>query len=57
MNNIIYVMSASKDYNPEPLLHTIKAKIFALDFTDDALDSPEFYQISELMKRVKQGNG
>ncbi|KTD55212.1 alpha/beta hydrolase [Legionella sainthelensi] len=54
-NNIIYVMSASKDYNPEPLLHTIKAKIFALDFTDDALDSPEFYQTSELMKRVKQG--
>ncbi|QEY52894.1 alpha/beta fold hydrolase [Legionella longbeachae] len=54
-NNIIYVMSASEDYNPEPLLHTIKAKVFALDFTDDALDSPEFYQIAALMKRVKHG--
>lgn len=54
-NDVIYVMSASKDYNPEPLLSTIKAKVFALDFSDDALDSPEFYRMPSLIKQVKQG--
>lgn len=54
-NDIIYVMSASRDYNPEPLLSMIKTKVFALDFTDDALNSPEFYRMPALMKQVKHG--
>lgn len=54
-NDLIYVMSASKGYNPESLLSTIKTKVFALDFTDDALDSPEFYRMPALIKQVKQG--
>ncbi|CDZ77776.1 Homoserine O-acetyltransferase [Legionella massiliensis] len=54
-NDIIYVMSASQDYNPEALLPTIKAKVFALDFTDDAIDSPEFHRMPDLIKRVKYG--
>lgn len=54
-NNIIYVMSASNDYNPEPLLPAIKTKVFALDFTDDTLDSPEFHQMAALVKHVKHG--
>ncbi|ARG97073.1 alpha/beta fold hydrolase [Legionella micdadei] len=54
-NDIIYVMEASRDYNPEPHLSTIKTKVFALDFTDDALDSPEFYRMPGLIKKVKQG--
>ncbi|HHF7367143.1 TPA: alpha/beta fold hydrolase [Legionella bozemanae] len=54
-NDVIYVMSASQDYNPEPLLSSIKTKVFALDFTDDALDSPEFYRMPTLMRQVKHG--
>ncbi|MCW8454578.1 alpha/beta fold hydrolase [Fluoribacter dumoffii] len=54
-NDIIYIMAASRDYDPEPLLSTIKTKVFALDFTDDALDSPEFNRMPELMRQVKQG--
>ncbi|WP_454781722.1 alpha/beta fold hydrolase [Legionella sp. WA2022007384] len=54
-NDIIYVMEASRDYNPEPHLSTIQTKVFALDFTDDALDSPEFYRMPQLIKKVKQG--
>lgn len=54
-NDVIYVMSASYDYNPEPLLSTIKTKVFALDFTDDALDSPEFYRMASLMRQVQHG--
>lgn len=54
-NDIIYIMSASRDYNPEPLLSAIKTKVFALDFTDDALDSPEFYRMPALIKQVKHG--
>lgn len=54
-NDILYIMSASNDYNPEPLLSTIKTKVFALDFTDDALDSPEFYRMHTLIKQVKYG--
>ncbi|ASQ45156.1 alpha/beta fold hydrolase [Legionella clemsonensis] len=52
-NDVIYIMSASSSYSPEPLLHSIKTKVFALDFTDDALDSPNFYRMPDLMKHVK----
>jgi homoserine O-acetyltransferase len=54
-NNLIYVLAASSDYDPEPKLNTIKTKVFALDFTDDQLDPIEFHTLEKLIKHVKNG--
>jgi homoserine O-acetyltransferase/O-succinyltransferase len=40
-NNVIYSFESSRDFNAEPALGQIKAKVFALNFTDD-----EFYRDS-----------
>jgi homoserine O-acetyltransferase len=54
-NDIIYVLEASMDYNPEPKLSMIQTKVFALDFTDDQLDPIEFHTLETLIKNVKNG--
>ena len=54
-NDLIYVLDASRDYNPEPKLETIQAKVFALDFTDDQLDPIQLHVLKDLIKRVKNG--
>lgn len=54
-NNLIYVLEASKDYNPQPHLETIQTKVFALDFTDDQLDPAELNALNPLIKKVKHG--
>jgi homoserine O-acetyltransferase len=55
-NNLIYALEASADYDPEPLLRTIEAKVFALDFTDDQLDPSELDTLNQLIKNVKNGS-
>ena len=52
-NDLIYVLEASKDYNPEPSLDKIQAKVFALDFTDDQFDPIELHTLNRLIKQVK----
>jgi homoserine O-acetyltransferase len=54
-NNLVYVLEASEDYDPEPSLETIQTKVFALDFTDDQLDPIELNTLNRLIKRVKRG--
>lgn len=54
-NDLIYVLEASKDYDPEPHLGAIQAKVFALDFTDDQLDPIELNTLNRLIKQVKNG--
>lgn len=54
-NDLIYVLEASRDYDPEPNLEAIQTKVFALDFTDDQLDPVQLHVLKDLIKRVKQG--
>ncbi len=54
-NNLMYALEASYDYIPENNLGSIKAKIYALDFSDDQLDPPELGTLKNLIKYVKHG--
>jgi homoserine O-acetyltransferase len=45
-NDVLYSLDASRDYDPEPDLKTIKAKLFALNFGDDEFN-PASLQILE----------
>lgn len=53
--DILYVLEASADYDPEPNLGKIQTKLFALDFTDDQLDPIELNLLKTLIVRVKNG--
>ncbi len=55
-NDLIYVLNASQDYDPEPKLSTIQTRVFALDFTDDQLDPAELGTLNRLIKQVKNGH-
>jgi homoserine O-acetyltransferase len=54
-NDMMYVLEASKDYDPEPKLENIRTKVYALDFTDDQLDPIELNTLNRLITRVKNG--
>lgn len=54
-NDLVYVLSASKDYDPESKLGSIQAKVFALDFSDDQLDPIQLHVLEDLIKHVKRG--
>jgi homoserine O-acetyltransferase/O-succinyltransferase len=54
-NDILYSLDSSQDYNPEPRLADIRAKVYALNFTDDEFN-PDVLQILQTrMKLVKEG--
>jgi len=54
-NDLIYVLNASRDYDPETHLKTIQTQVFALDFTDDQLDPFQLEVLPDLIKQVKHG--
>jgi homoserine O-acetyltransferase len=49
-NDLLYSLESSADYNPEPGLSTIKARVYALNFSDDEFN-PDVLQI--LQTRIK----
>jgi homoserine O-acetyltransferase/O-succinyltransferase len=53
--DIVYVLEASADYDPEPNLNIIQTKLFALDFTDDQLDPIELNILKSLVMRIRNG--
>jgi homoserine O-acetyltransferase len=54
-NDLLYSLESSADYNPEPGLSTIKARVYALNFSDDEFN-PDVLQI--LQTRIKSvGHG
>jgi homoserine O-acetyltransferase/O-succinyltransferase len=54
-NDILYSFKSSKDYDPEPGLSSIKAKLFALDFSDDEFN-PDVLQVLETtVPKLQQG--
>jgi homoserine O-acetyltransferase len=54
-NDMLYYFDASRDYNPEPKLETIKTHLLAINSADDAVNPPELGIIEQQIKRVKNG--
>jgi len=54
-NDELYAHSASEDYNPEPELDKIRAKLLAINFADDEINPPELHIYDREMPRVKNG--
>ena len=54
-NDLLYQVDASRDYNPNPKLETIKAHLLAINSADDAVNPPELGIVETEIKRVKNG--
>jgi homoserine O-acetyltransferase/O-succinyltransferase len=54
-NNVLYSISSSGDYDPEPKLSSIKAKLFALNFDDDEFNPDQLHLLEQLMPKVPHG--
>jgi homoserine O-acetyltransferase len=51
-NDILYSLQSSGDYDPEPRLASIRAKVFALNFADDAFNPAELHLLERLMPLI-----
>jgi homoserine O-acetyltransferase/O-succinyltransferase len=54
-NNVLYSLQSSSDYDPEPALSSIKAKVFALNFDDDEFNPEQLQILEHLMPQVSHG--
>lgn len=55
-NDFLYGLAAISDYNPEPDLDKIKAKVLAINFADDLLNPVELGVMERTMPQVKNGH-
>jgi len=51
-NDRLYQLEASMDYDPSGALDRIKARLFALNFADDALNPPELGTLEPAIARI-----
>ena len=54
-NDMLYYFDSSREYNPSPLLESIKVPLFAVNSADDLINPPELGIMEREIKRVKQG--
>ena len=54
-NNMIFYLNASRNYNPEPKLETIKAPVLWINSADDFINPPELGVAEKLVKRIPRG--
>ena len=54
-NDMLYQFDASRDYNPEPKLESIKTHLLAINSADDAVNPPELGIAEKQIKRIKNG--
>jgi homoserine O-acetyltransferase len=54
-NDYLYWFDAVADYNPEPDLGKIKAKVLAINFADDLLNAVQLGIMERTMPKVKNG--
>ena len=54
-NDMLYQFASSSDYNPEPDLEKIKARLIAVNSADDVVNPPELGILEHCIKRVKNG--
>jgi homoserine O-acetyltransferase/O-succinyltransferase len=51
-NDILYSLQSSSDYNPQPGLASIHAKVYALNFSDDAFNPVELHTLEQLIPQI-----
>ena len=54
-NDMLYQFDSSRDYNPQPDLHNIKAWLIAINSADDQVNPPELHILDREIKNVKRG--
>lgn len=54
-NDMLYQFDSSREYNPAPLLETIKAPLVAINSADDLINPPELGLMEREIKRVRRG--
>jgi homoserine O-acetyltransferase len=54
-NDMLYYFDASRDYNPDAKLESIRAKVLFINSADDAINPPELGIAEREIKRVKDG--
>jgi len=54
-NDLLYSLESSADYDPEADLSSIKALVYALNFSDDAFNPQELHVLEHLMPKVARG--
>ncbi len=54
-NDYIYQWESSRDYNPSPNLHRIRATLLAINSSDDERNPPELGVLDSEVKRIKNG--
>ncbi len=54
-NDTLYAFDASRDYDPEPRLESIKAPLTAINSADDLINPPELGIMEKAIKRVRRG--
>jgi homoserine O-acetyltransferase len=54
-NDMLYAFDASRDYDPDPKLESIKAPLVAVNSADDQVNPPELGILEREIKRVKRG--
>ena len=54
-NDLLSWLEASWDYDPEPDLHTIKARVLAVNFADDMINPPNLGIMERALERVADG--
>lgn len=53
--DLVYGLDASRNYNPEPGLEKVRARVVAVNAADDLINPPDAETMEALMKRVKRG--
>jgi len=53
--DLVYALDASRNYNPEPNLERIRARLIAVNAADDFISNTDAGVMETLMKRVKRG--
>lgn len=54
-NDILFQFESARDYNPEPNLEKITARLLAINSADDERNPPELGVMEQAMKRLKNG--
>jgi homoserine O-acetyltransferase len=54
-NDMLYQFESSTDYNPQPDLEKITARLIAVNSADDQVNPPELGIMEREIKRVKHG--
>lgn len=54
-NDFVYQWDSSRDYDPEPLLGRIEARVLAINAADDERNPPETGLMEAAMRRVRRG--